>query len=66
MLTLQNQNVADEKWKYFPINLIYKIKLQLKDYLNLCDKSDTLSHVELRVVIPAQIAIFTEHHQGDN
>ena len=35
ILTLQNQTVANEKYKYFPTNLIFEIKLQLKPYLNL-------------------------------
>ena len=29
ILRIQNQKVADEKWKYFPINVIFNIKLQL-------------------------------------
>ena len=27
IMTLQNKKVADEKLKYFPANLIYKIRL---------------------------------------
>ena len=31
-LALQNKKVANEQWKYFPTNFIFKIKLQLKGY----------------------------------
>ena len=34
-MTLQNQKASDEKQKHFPTNLISKIELQLKSYLNL-------------------------------
>ena len=39
MLRFQNQKVAHEKLKYFLANLIFEIKVQLKDYLRLLQQT---------------------------
>ena len=55
ILTLQNQNIADEEKKYFSKILIFKIKLQF--IVNLILLPHGLSYDELRAVSSAQIAI---------
>ena len=56
-MTVKNQKEADEKCKYFPIILIFKIKLQLIAISTCCKKSDSFSHDELRAISSAQIAV---------
>ena len=52
ILTLEDQNKADKKYIFFFSKiLIFKINLQFTVPLNLCDKSDRLSHDELRAVL---------------
>ena len=57
ILTLQNQKVADEKCKYFPTNLIFKINYNSKAISACYDRSDALSYVELRIALSSQISI---------
>ena len=54
---IKKKKVADEEWKCFPKNSIFKIKLQFvgSTVVHYCDKTDGLSIDELRTLSSAQI-----------
>ena len=54
-MTLQNQKMPDEKYKYFRTILIFKSNYNSQSISTCCDKSDGLSYGKLRAVSSAQI-----------
>ena len=66
VLTQENQKVAEEKKYFQKKKLIFKTKLQFLNYKisTCCNKSDGLSHDELKAVSSAQIVILRRTLSG--